>query len=89
MPMREWPTKEEFKPEHVYVMTTTCPRKKHVDACPRTREIRLDGAGLYKYRQGALLQEAFPKLTPGEREGLQTGMSDECWDDMFKDMDEE
>jgi hypothetical protein len=32
---------------------------------------------------GAFVQDAFPTLTPGEREMLITGTHPECWDKMF------
>jgi len=35
------------------------------------------------YEQGALIQDAFPNLTAGEREFLKTGITDEDWDKMF------
>jgi len=35
------------------------------------------------YEQGALIQDAFPNLTAGEREFIKTGITDEDWDKMF------
>lgn len=31
------------------------------------------------YKGGALLQDAFPHLTPGDREFIKTGITDEEW----------
>jgi hypothetical protein len=33
-----------------------------------------------KYNNGWLLQDAFPQLTPGEREFYKTGITDEEWE---------
>jgi hypothetical protein len=40
------------------------------------------------YEDGALIQDAFPYLTTGQRELMLTGISDEIWDDMFGDEEE-
>jgi hypothetical protein len=42
-------------------------------------------AQLEAYRQGALIQEAFPSLTVEEREMLLTGMNQACWDRMISE----
>ena len=38
-----------------------------------------------KWKDGELLQNAFPYLTATEREFILTGISDEAWDSMFAD----
>ena len=35
------------------------------------------------YMDGALIQDAFPQLTAGEREFIKTGITEEAWDEMF------
>ena len=35
------------------------------------------------YMDGALIQNAFPQLTAGEREFIKTGITEEAWDEMF------
>jgi hypothetical protein len=40
------------------------------------------------YEDGALIQDAFPYLTTGQRELMLTGISDEMWGDMFGDEEE-
>jgi hypothetical protein len=35
------------------------------------------------------IQNVFPDLTPGQREFLMTGMTEEEWDDMWKDDEDE
>ena len=40
-------------------------------------------AALFKYNQGAMIQDAFPFLTPDEREFMMTGLTPEQWDKMF------
>lgn len=38
---------------------------------------------LLAYERGALMQEAFPYLTPDEREFLMTGLTPEEWEEIF------
>lgn len=38
--------------------------------------VTVPGPALFKYRQGAMMQDAFPMLTPQQREFLITGMYD-------------
>ena len=37
------------------------------------------------WEKGALIQDAFPNLTPDEREFLKTGITPDEWDVMFGD----
>lgn len=41
--------------------------------------------GLYKYRQGAMIQDAFPNLSAGDREFLISGISNDEFDKMFSE----
>jgi hypothetical protein len=41
------------------------------------------------YAAGALLQDAFPNLTPDEREFIKSGITAEEWDEMFGGPEEE
>lgn len=41
------------------------------------------------YEAGALIQDAFPNLTPDEREFIKTGITPEEWDAAFGGLDEE
>jgi hypothetical protein len=43
---------------------------------------------LAAYEDGALIQDAFPYLTSGQRELILTGINDEMWGDMFGDEEE-
>ncbi|MFY3742238.1 MAG: hypothetical protein HMLIMOIP_002702 [Candidatus Nitrosomirales archaeon] len=43
----------------------------------------LDEEALIKWHYGMFIQDAFPELTPGERELIQTGTHSECFDAMF------
>jgi len=38
--------------------------------------------GEQAYKNGALIQNAWPTLSPAQRELLITGMCEECWDNM-------
>jgi len=36
-----------------------------------------------KWRKGAMIQEAFPMLTAGQREFIKTGITEEEWEKIF------
>lgn len=44
------------------------------------REITYDPADMRKYESGALIQDAFPYLSPDDREFLKSGITPEEWD---------
>jgi hypothetical protein len=50
-----------------------------------TREVDLPVTEeqMNRYNNGELIQRAFPQLTPGQREFILTGVTDDEWDDMF------
>lgn len=48
-----------------------------------TLELDITDEELYQYYCGALIQEAFPRLTPDEREFFKTGYTAEDWEQMF------
>ena len=45
----------------------------------RTRDLPVTEGQLEAYAQGALLQNAFPNLTPGDREFIKTGITQAEW----------
>lgn len=61
---------------------TKCPM------CGKYHAIEVPEAGLIAYERGALIQDAFPKLTASEREMLKTGICPKCWREMFEDEEE-
>jgi len=46
-------------------------------------EINISAEQISKYRNGALIQDAFPHLSPDEREFIKTGYTKEDWETMF------
>ena len=48
-----------------------------------TKEIEVTPAQIQSYNDGAFIQHAFPNLTPGEREFIKTGITDEEWDEFL------
>ena len=65
--------------EHVYVYTGVCINSgKEVS-------VRVPVAGLFQYRNGALIQNAFPSLSVDEREFLISGVY-HGWDDLFPEV---
>lgn len=50
--------------------------------------VKVSKNGLYAYRQGAFIQDAFPELSSDNREFLISGCSPEGWEQMFPYGDE-
>ena len=48
-----------------------------------TLELPVTEEQLEKYYGGELLQNAFPDLSPGQREFIKTGITEQEWDSMF------
>lgn len=47
------------------------------------QSVSFSAEGYEKYRNGALIQNAFPELSPDEREFLISGTSKEGWEKLF------
>lgn len=73
---------ELYEPEHVYVFTGPC------RITGKDHTVTLPAARLFQYNQGACVQDAFPNLSPGDREFIISGTSPEGWKQMFGDKDE-
>ena len=57
--------------------------------CGKTYELPIEEKDIVNYITGpALIQDAFPQLTTGERELIKTRICPTCWDKMFDDPDE-
>lgn len=70
-------------PEFTTVTTPACM------VCGETSEITVETFPLNTWRNGALLQNAFPEMTSDERELLKTGTHPACWDVLNPDEDDE
>jgi hypothetical protein len=64
---------EQYRPRRVYVFHACCAN------CGANIDVILPAEGLFKFRQGASVQDAFPHLSPSEREMLITGIGECCW----------
>lgn len=51
--------------------------------CQRKYSVKVHGVDLYRYRQGEEIQNAFPYLTPDQREFLMSGICGECFDKLL------
>jgi hypothetical protein len=54
----------------------------------RTMDLPVTESQMQAYLEGALLQNAFPNLSPGEREFIKTGVTDEEWDSFMSEPEE-
>lgn len=50
-----------------------------------TYVVKVPRAGLFAYRQGAMIQNAFPEMSADDREFLLSGISPAGWKQMFAD----
>lgn len=48
-----------------------------------TMELDITADDLQRWRDGALIQDVFPNLTPDEREFIKTGITPESWEETF------
>lgn len=63
-----------------------------VTACPfcgHANEIAVNEADYWDWQDGALVQDAFPYLSADEREMLISGICPTCWEETFRDSDED
>lgn len=68
---------ESYTPEHTYTFTGPCV------ITGKPYSVTVPGPGLFAYRHGAFIQDAFPDLPAGDREFLMSGISPEAFDSMF------
>lgn len=54
----------------------------------RSLEIPCTEEQMTAYKNGALIQVAFPNLTEDQREFILTGITKDEWDELFKEIDE-
>jgi hypothetical protein len=67
---------------HTVTLCNDCPFcKKHYEF---TIKMDYDDFidALWKYKYGKKIQDAFPNLTPDEREQIKTGICNDCWENM-------
>jgi len=58
---------------------------RNCTSCNKPVSIEIKPSSLLFWRQGALIQDAFPYLNSSERELLLSGICPSCWDKMFKE----
>ena len=63
-------------------------RTSTVSGITRSLEIPCTEEQMAAYKNGALIQVAFPSLTADQREYILTGITKEEWDELFKETDD-
>ena len=63
-------------------------RTSPVSGITRSLEIPCTEEQMAAYKNGALIQVAFPDLTADQREFILTGITKEEWDELFKETDD-
>ena len=64
-------------PNDVTILEIPCPFCGKISKLKVSTKVWRDG--LTAYRNGALIQHAWPTLTSSSRELIKTGICDECW----------
>jgi len=59
---------ERYSPVHEYTFTGKCTRSE------RKVSVTLNGEDLFRYNQGAFIQEAFPYISPEKRDWMMSGI---------------
>ena len=52
--------------------------------CGKTVVYNVTEVAYDAYMNGAHVQDAFPEVSPGDREVLISGLCEDCWDKIFK-----
>lgn len=68
---------ETYEPEHTYTFTGPCV------VTGKEYSVTVKAESLYKYRRGALIQDAFREVSVDDREFLISGYSPEGWKQSF------
>ncbi len=58
-------------------------RKSQISGITRTLDLPVTEEQLANYHAGELLQNAFPNLSPADREFIKSGITDEEWQELF------
>lgn len=69
-------------------MSTVTLHLKPCPGCGLTRQVTVPEDDYHKFQAGAHVQDAFPYLDAGIREGFLTGYCTPCWDKLFTNADE-
>lgn len=56
--------------------------------CQKSSLLQLDYDAVQKFEAGAFVQDAFPDMSPADREMLITGTHPDCWDKIFPEDEE-
>jgi hypothetical protein len=59
-------------------------RTSIITGITRTVDLPITFDQLLRYEKGELLQNVFPDLTPNQREFIKTGITENEWDETFK-----
>ena len=71
--------KETFENGHEYTFSGPCV------VTGKPYSVTVKGPDLFRYHRGEYIQNAFPYLSPDDREFLMTGISPEGWKETFRE----
>ena len=64
-------------------------RKSFMTGITRTVDLDVTQQQLDNYENGVLLQDAFPNLSPSEREFIKSGITDGEWESLSETLEEQ
>ena len=64
-------------------------RKSFMTGITRTVDLDVTQQQLDNYEKGVLLQDAFPNLSPSEREFIKSGITDSEWESLSETLEEQ
>lgn len=70
-------------------LSTLVTRKSLISGKVTTMDLPINEDQITEYLRGALIQDAFPNLTPSQREFILSGITPEEWDAAFGDNDDD
>ena len=70
-------------------MTTTSVICPPCPVCNRSATLVVDADAVTRWKDGAFVQDAFPFMSPADREVLISGTHPACWTEMFGEEEEE
>lgn len=64
---------------------TTFPYRRICPVCREGAEVVISTTKYVEWQEGRLVQDAFPELSPAEREILISGVHPACWETLWSD----
>jgi hypothetical protein len=71
------------------IYTKKCPFTGQMNSMEIPMNQRAFDKALKSWKEGKLIQDSFPNLTPEQREFIKTGITPRMWDEIFSEEEDE